>query len=200
MYEAKKFTTIREMEGFSEKMMTDHYKLYEGYVKKANEILEKLKTVDSSTANATYSELRELKLEFAFAVGGVKNHEIYFEHLGGKGGKPDGLMEELIAKNFGSFETWATDVKQTGLAARGWVWTAFDWDTKTLFNYLGDSQSTFPIWNATPLVALDVYEHAYLTDYGINRGAYIDAFFKALDWNVVEERVKHFGIDKALKS
>src|SRR5260221_1506396 len=100
MYEAKKFSSIREMDGFSERMMTEHYKLYEGYVKKANEIMDKLKSVDKESANQVYSDLRGLKLELPFAVGGIKNHEIYFEHLGGKGGKPNGLMDELIAKNF----------------------------------------------------------------------------------------------------
>jgi Fe-Mn family superoxide dismutase len=187
MYEAKKFDSIRELDGISEKTQTEHYKLYEGYVKKANEIAEKLKTVDSSAANQIFSDLRELKLEYSFAVGGIKNHEIYFGHLGGKGGEPSGALAEAIAKDFGSFESFQKDMKQTGIAARGWVWLAYDFDTKALFNYLGDSQSTFPIWNAVPLVALDTYEHAYWMDYGTARAAYIDAFFKNMDWSVVEK-------------
>src|SRR4051812_6808896 len=109
MYEAKKFDSIQALDGISEKTMTEHYKLYEGYVKKANEILEKLKTVDKSTANQTYSDLRELKLEFSFAVGGIKNHEFYFWHLGGKGGEPKGALAEQITKDFGSFEAFRED-------------------------------------------------------------------------------------------
>ena len=58
---------------------------------------------------------------------------------------------------------------------RGWAWTAYDWDEGRLFNYIGDAQNTYPIWNATPLVALDVYEHAYFLDYRTDRAAYIDA-------------------------
>lgn len=196
MYEAKKFESIRALDGISEKTMTEHYKLYEGYVKKANEILEKLKSVDRSTANQTYSDLRELKLEFSFAVGGVKNHEIYFGHLGGKGGEPSGALAEKIKEDFGSFESFKEDMKQTGIAARGWVWLAYDWQTGKLFNYLGDAQNTYPVWDATPIVALDTYEHAYWLDYGTGRGTYIDAFFKNLDWGVVEKAYEKIAANK----
>ena len=71
------------------------------------------------------------------------------------------------------------------MAGRGWAWTAFDWDEGRLFNYIGDAQNTFPVWNATPLVALDVYEHAYFLDYQTDRAAYIEAFLRNLDWGVV---------------
>ena len=196
MYEAKTFDSIRALDGISEKTMTDHYKLYEGYVKKANEIEEKLKTVERSSANQIYSDLRELKVEYSFAVGGIKNHEIYFGHLGGSGGEPTGPLNELIKRDFGSFDAWKEDMKQTGLAARGWVWLAFDWQTNKLFNYLGDSQNAYPVWHCTPLVALDTYEHAYWADYGTGRAAYIDAFFKNLNWAPVEEVVKNTGIDR----
>ena len=64
---------------------------------------------------------------------------------------------------------WRADLKATGMAGRGWAWTAYDWDEGRLFNYVGDAQNTFPIWNATPLVALDVYEHAYFLDYQTDR-------------------------------
>lgn len=198
MYEAKKFNSIKELDGISQKTMEDHYKLYEGYVKKANEIEEKLKTVDKATANQVYSDLRELKLEYSFAVGGVKNHEVYFGHLGGTGGEPSGALLEMIKRDFGSFDAWKEDLKQTGLAARGWVWLAYDWNTNKLFNYLGDAQNTFPVWDASVLLALDTYEHAYWADYGTARASYIDAFFKNLDWQVVEEKFKAVGIDKFL--
>ena len=70
----------------------------------------------------------------------------------------------------------AADLRATGMAGRGWAWTAYDWDEGRLFNYVGDAQNTFPVWNATPLVALDVYEHAYFLDYRTDRAAYIEAF------------------------
>ena len=178
-----------EMQGISKRTMEEHFKLYQGYVNKANEILEKLETLDRdpAKANQTYSDLRVLKHELTFAIGGVKNHEIYFAHLGGSGGEPGGALASAIRDNFGSFEAWGKDLKSTGIAARGWVWLALDHDYGHLFNYLGDAQNTFPIWNATPILALDTYEHAYYIDYGTARGNYIDQFLKVLDWKVVEE-------------
>lgn len=194
-FKAKQFESINGVPGMSEKMMKEHYKLYEGYVKKANEILEKLKTVDKSTANAVYSDLRALKLGYSFAVDAIKAHEVYFQNISGKGGQPSGWIGAQIEKQFGSYDEWMTDMKATGIAARGWVWFAFDWQTGQLFNYLGDAHDAFPIHHATPLVALDVYEHAYMMDYGVARADYIDAFFKNLDWGSVEKFVHMLKMD-----
>ena len=178
---------LLELDGISREAVEAHYKLYEGYISKRNEILGKLADVDLSAGNQVYSELRSLKVDLTFAVGGVKNHEIYFEHLGGTGGDPDGLIGGLIERDFGSVADWREDLKATGMAARGWAWTAYDWDEGRLFNYIGDAQNTYPIWNATPLVALDVYEHAYFLDYRTDRASYIDAFFNNLDWATVND-------------
>ena len=183
-----------ELDGISRQSVEAHYRLYEGYVNKRNEILRKLADVDLSAANQVYSEIRVLKTELSFAVGGIKNHEIYFEHLGGEGGDPDGAVAQLIKRDFGSVEDWRRDLKATGMGGRGWAWTAYDWDEGRLFNYIGDTQNTFPIWNATPLVALDVYEHAYFLDYQTDRGSYIDAFFNNLDWDVVNDWVNRYQI------
>ncbi len=185
---------LYELDGISRETVEAHYKLYQGYVAKRNEILGKLADVDLSTANQTYSELRALKVDLTFALGGIKNHEIYFEHLGGAGGDPAGLFGDLVKRDFGSVEAWKADLKATGLGGRGWAWTAYDWDEGRLFNYIGDAQNTFPVWNATPLVALDVYEHAYFIDFGTDRGSYIDKFFDNLDYDVVNDWVQRSGI------
>jgi Fe-Mn family superoxide dismutase len=185
---------LLELDGISRETIQAHYTLYQGYVSKRNEIFAALAAVDLTTANQTYSELRSLKLDLTFAVGGIKNHEIYFEHLGGGGGEPAGVFGDLVKRDFGSVADWKADLKATGMAGRGWAWTAFDWDEGRLFNYLGDAQNTYPIWNATPLVALDVYEHAYFIDYGTDRSSYIDAFFNNLDYDVVNDWVQRYGI------
>jgi superoxide dismutase, Fe-Mn family len=185
---------LLEMDGISRESAEAHYKLYEGYVNKRNEILKKLAEVDLASANQVYSDIRSLKVDLTFAIGGVKNHEIYFEHLGGGGGDPDGTMGALIERDFGSVQEWRADLKATGMGARGWAWTAYDWDEQRLFNYIGDAQNTFPIWNATPLVALDVYEHAYFLDYQTDRASYIEAFFSNLDWDVVNSWVSKYQI------
>jgi len=185
---------LLEMEGISRETVEAHYKLYQGYVNKRNEILTALGGVDLGSANQVYSELRALKVDLTFAIGGIKNHELYFEHLGGHGGDPAGVFGALVKRDFGSVDAWRADLKATGLAGRGWAWTAYDWDEGRLFNYIGDAQNTFPVWNATPVVALDVYEHAYFIDFATDRGAYIDAFFNNLDYDVVNDWVQRYGI------
>ncbi|GIW59695.1 MAG: superoxide dismutase [Fe] [Patescibacteria group bacterium] len=179
---------ILKMDGISAESVKDHLTLYQGYIKKYNEIMQKLtelKDEDYAAGNQIYSTIRALKVDLTFAIGGVKNHEIYFAHLGGKGGKPEGALLEQIENDFGSFENWERDLKASGMGARGWVWLAWDNDYGYLFNYIGDAQNTFPVWNATPILALDVYEHAYFKDYGTARAKYIEAFLKNLDWDVV---------------
>jgi len=186
--------SLLELDGISRAAVEAHYKLYEGYVAKRNEILGLLADVDLGSANQAYSAFRALKVDLTFAIGGIKNHEIYFDHLGGDGGDPQGAIRDLIERDFGSIDAWRADLKATGMAARGWAWTAYDWDERRLFNYLGDAQNTFPVWNATPLIALDVYEHAYFLDYQTDRASYIDVFFANLDWSVVNEWVDRYRI------
>jgi superoxide dismutase, Fe-Mn family len=185
---------LLELDGISRASVEAHYKLYQGYVNKRNEILGKLASADLGAANQVYSDVRALKVDLSFAIGGIKNHEIYFEHLGGGGGNPSGPVAELVQRDFGSVDAWRADLKATGMAGRGWAWTAYDWDEGRLFNYIGDAQNTFPVWNATPLVALDVYEHAYFLDFQTDRGSYIDAFLDNLDWGVVNDWVSKYAI------
>jgi Fe-Mn family superoxide dismutase len=186
--------SLYELEGISREAVEAHYKLYEGYIAKRNEILARLADVDLESGNQVYSEVRALKVDLTFAIGGVKNHEVYFEHLGGDGGDPTGPIRDLIDRDFGGVEEWRVDLKATGMGGRGWAWTAYDWDEGRLFNYIGDAQNSYPIWNATPLVALDVYEHAYFLDYRTDRAAYIDAFFQNLDWTTINNWVSGYSI------
>jgi Fe-Mn family superoxide dismutase len=185
---------LLELDGISRESVEAHYRLYQGYVSKRNEILERLAQVDLSAANQVYSEFRALKVDLTFALGGIKNHELYFSHLGGSGGVPKGPFGRLVERDFGSAEAWKADLKATGMAARGWAWTAYDWDEERLINHIGDAQNTFPVWNATPLVALDVYEHAYFIDFVTDRSTYIDVFFNNLDYAVVDGLVEAYGI------
>ena len=191
--EPKKFASIRELTGISARTMEEHYELYKGYIAKTNEIQEKLGAADRAAANQIFSDLRSLRVDYSFAIGGMKNHETYFAHLGGKGGAPSGRLKEQIERDFPSYDAWLADFKASGLAARGWVWLAYDHDLSMLTTVVGDAQNTFPLWNATPILALDVYEHAYWIDYGRARAKYIEAFFNNLDWGVVAQ-----NLDRAL--
>jgi Fe-Mn family superoxide dismutase len=185
---------LLELDGISRTTIDAHFRLYQGYVAKRNEILGRLADVDLDAGNQVYSDLRALKVDLTFAVGGIKNHELYFDHLGGDGGDPVGGIGGLVERDFGSARAWRADLAATAMAARGWAWTAYDWDEGRLFNYIGDAQNTFPVWNATPLVALDVYEHAYFLDYQTDRAAYIDAFLRNLDWSVVNGWISSYSI------
>jgi Fe-Mn family superoxide dismutase len=186
-----------KLDGISEKTMREHWKLYEGYVNKWKEIEGQFAGVDLSAANQIWSQWRALKTDWTFAIGGVKNHQIYFETLGGNGSAPKGWLGEEIDRQWGSYDAFKADLKATAMAGRGWAWLAWDWETGKLGTYLGDAQNTYPIWGATPLLALDVYEHAYFADWGTNRAGYIDAWFKNLDWSLVEAKVEALRIGQA---
>src|ERR671927_1576656 len=107
---------LHELDGISRATIEAHYKLYQGYVNKRNEILGKLSGVDLAGANQVYSDLRALKVDLTFAIGGIKNHELYFAHLGGGGGAPSGSFGALVKRDFGSIDAWRSDLKATGLA------------------------------------------------------------------------------------
>lgn len=197
MTEAKPLT-YKSLQGLSEKQIAEHHDvLYAGYVKKTDEIREKLKTVDLSKANATHSDLRELKLEEGFAVNGVRLHEGYFAALGGNGGKPAGNLLKMIEQDFGSYEAWEAEFKAMGLAARGWVVLAFDWEDMKLHNYLCDAHNQGGIWGASTILILDVYEHAYFLDYGTKRKDYIEVFMKNLNWSNPEQKITNTMIFEA---
>lgn len=188
---AKERPQLLKVQGLSEKAVLEHFKLYQGYVNKYNEIMEKIEALsndDVKAGNGTYAQIRVLKVELTFAIGGMKNHEIYFFNLGGKGGRPEGSLLKQIEKDFGGYERWEAELTGTAASARGWAWLAWDRDSKRLINVIGDAQNTFPIWNATPILALDMYEHAYWLDFQTNRAGYIDLFFKNLDWKDVQKR------------
>lgn len=199
MIQAKQFSeTIYTMKGISKKTTEDHLKLYAGYVNKYNEITDKLKALtadDFSKANQVYSAIRSLKTELSFAWGGVVNHEIYFGHLGGNGGTAGGSLLQQIEADWGTFEGYKRDLKASAISARGWVWTVWNSREQKLINHIGDSQNTYALWETTPILALDTYEHAYFGDYGINRASYVDAFFENVNWDVVEKTFKRCIMD-----
>lgn len=179
---------FKELKGISQKTIDIHWgKLYQGYVKKWQEIQAKFETVDESTANAIFSELRELEVEKTFTANAVLLHEAHFDILGGDG-KPAGKIMEAIAKDYGSFEEWAGHFKALGLTSRGWVILAYDFNEGRLRNYIADSHNSYGIWGAAPIVVLDMYEHAYFIDFGSDKKAYIEAFFQNLNWEAVDKK------------
>lgn len=183
---------FKSLSGISDKTNAIHHdKLYAGYVKKKDEIQEKLKGAELSSANQTYSELRSLKDAETFAVNGVYLHDIYFDGLGDKG-KPHGDILKEIEKRWGSFDQFKAYFKACGLAARGWAILSWDTFEGGLHIYTGDQHNQGGVWGALPIITLDVYEHAYFMDFGSDRGSYIDAWFENLHWGRIEKRFKLF--------
>lgn len=178
---------VKEANGISAKTMEIHYgKLYKGYVDKRNEVEGLLKNVDLTKANQTYSELRGLKMGETFAANGMILHAVYFGAMGGNGA-PQGRVAEMIKKDFGSHETFETQLIACGIAARGWAVVAYDPSDKKIHIYCGDMHNQGGVWGCTPLIAVDVYEHAYFIDWGSDRKSYIQAYLKTLNWKKIDE-------------
>lgn len=188
------------LDGISDDQIKQHRDtLYAGYVKKLNEIEEKLRNVDLSSANQTFSDLRALKAEETFALNGVILHELYFENLGGKGGKPEGKLADLIARDFGSFDKWAERFKACGMAARGWVVLGLCTYDGKLHNYCQDSHNFNVPASTVPILVMDVYEHAYMIDYGVKRPPYIEAFMKNVEWSACATRLDRVNLEQIAK-
>ncbi|HWD39349.1 MAG TPA: Fe-Mn family superoxide dismutase [Fimbriimonas sp.] len=168
-----------------------HLTLWQGYANQTNNIRKALLELDTDPAkgNQIYSQTRALKVNYAFALGGYKNHNVYFGGLGGDGGAASGDVATLINEAYGSFEKWAADFKITGISSRGWAYLGYDREEQRVFNYAGDSQDTFPQWGTELILALDVYEHAYFLDYQTARAKYIDAWFANVDWDFANARL-----------
>ncbi len=192
MSEPKPLPFDKELDGISKKTLEIHHdKLYAGYVKKASEISDKLGELAKSgkaEGNATYSELRALKDSETFAVNGVYLPEWYFDVLGGDGNIAEApeLSQALIEK-WGSIEVGLKYMSECGMAARGWAILAWDLKAGKLKQYNADAHNQGGVWGCIPVVVLDVYEHAYFIDHGSDRKAYIAAFWKNLNWEVLEE-------------
>lgn len=173
---------ILKLDGISAESVEAHWALYEGYVKKYNEIMERLDGADRAAANQIFSDYRAYRSAITFAIGGIKNHEVYFQNLGNGGGAPSDSLAGQVERDLGGHDALLTELRAAGMAARGWAWLAWDWDWSRLDLYIGDAQDTFPVWNATPILALDVYEHSYIRDFSTARPKYIDAFIANIDW------------------
>lgn len=182
----------KSLPGLSERQLAEHHDvLYAGYVKKYNEIVEKIKTANLSESNGTFSDVRELFVEKNFALNGIKLHESYFDNMTDKPSKLDGTIKTLIEKRWGSVEKWQEEFMALGIAARGWVVLAFDYNLGTLENYIYDVHNQGGVADTELVLVMDVYEHAYFLDYATARKDYIAKFMKVIDWDVVNKRVAH---------
>lgn len=184
---------ISELNGISLKNIEEHLKLYKGYVNNSNLILNKIKEYEKDSVENVYI-LGELHRRFSFEFDGMRNHEYYFAHLssGNKEINSNGELYEAIKKEWSSFENWVTQYKSIAMT-RGVGWTILYYDKQTghLLNQWVDEHHLGQLTGLSPILCLDMWEHAYVYDYPTSeKKKYIEVFFTNLNWETVEENFK----------
>lgn len=187
--EAKNYN-FSNVKYFSPMQLSEHYVLYTRYIDCLNKVKEDLNSDNVFyICNPNYSEIRSIVVSKSFCYDAVKLHELYFENLTGNNTRIHGPIETLIIDIFGSYNNFIEKFKCISLSMRGWVSFCYDHYNDEFYIHGQDSHDNGVMLYSEPLIVLDVYEHAYMIDYGINRGNYIDAFFANLDYSVVNNRL-----------
>ncbi|MEN6559202.1 MAG: Fe-Mn family superoxide dismutase [Acidobacteriota bacterium] len=190
-YTPKDFARLLGTPGFSDTLLKNHFALYQGYVANTNKVLDILGLMakDGKTGMPEYAELkRRLGWEF----DGMRLHELYFGNLGGKAPlDPASRLARGIVEQYGDIESWEKDFRAAG-AMRGIGWVALYEDNANgrLINFWINEHDAGHPAGCAPLLIMDVFEHAFMLDYGLKRADYIEAFFKAVDWAAVGSRLK----------
>lgn len=182
---------LGELNGISKKTNEIHEKkLYVGYVNKRNEVEEKLSKIipeELAAGNQVYSYLRGLKEGETFAANGMILHQMFFSILGGNGDPAGTKVLAAMEKEWGNFENFKNMFTAAAMAARGWAILCWDFSDMKLHIYTADAQNQGGVWNCAVLLNADVYEHAYFIDHGSDRKTYLEAFFKNINWQKVDE-------------
>ena len=190
-YTALDYARLIGMAGFSDTLLKNHFTLYQGYVTNTNKLLETLDLLvkEGKTATPQYAEMkRRLGWEF----NGMRLHELFFENLGGNEPlNPGGKLANSLTDSFGNYETWEKDFKGTGaMRGIGWVGLYRDPTNGRLINFWINEHDVANPTGCTPLLIMDVFEHAFMLDYGLKRADYIESFFNNVNWKAVEARLK----------
>ena len=185
MYDTKDYKHLLGLTGFSDVLLNNHITLYQGYVKNVNTIIAKLENLAVGTP-----EYAEVRRRFGWEWNGMRLHELYFGNLTANGNHaPEGPLVNAIAAQWGSIAAWRADFMAVGaLRGIGWVILTADFATGRLFNVWINEHDGGHLAGTVPIVVMDVFEHAFMTDYGLNRAGYISAFMDALDWAEVMRR------------
>ncbi len=190
-YTPKNYEHLLGMDGFSDQLLRNHFTLYQGYVANANKLAEALLELGKSGKAGT-PEYAELKRRFGWEFNGMRLHELYFDNLTQT---PEPLeanapLARLIREQYGSFEAWRDDFKAAGaMRGIGWVVLYHDPVSGRLFNTWINEHDLGHLAGCAPLLVLDVFEHAYMLDYGLKKAEYIEAFFHNINWRVVAARL-----------
>ena len=190
-YMAIDYSGLIGMKGFSDTLLNNHFNLYQGYVTSTNKLIETLAAM-LKEGRLNTPEYNELKRRMGFEFDGMRLHEYYFGNLGGK--KPldmSGALAAKLAEDFGSYENWEKDFKATGkMRGIGWAVLYQDNISGRLLNQWINEHETGHLAGCALILVMDVFEHAYMTDYGLKRADYIESFFGNINWEVVAGRLK----------
>ncbi len=190
-YIAQDYTKLIGMEGFGEQLLKNHFTLYQGYVTNTNKVLDTLEVM-LKEGKAAAPEFAELKRRLGWEFNGMRLHELYFGNLGGKSAlNPVGKLAGKLAESFGTPDAWEKDFRAVG-AMRGIGWAVLYEDTSSgrLINFWVNEHDVAHPAGCAPILIMDVFEHAFMLDYGLKRADYIEAFFKNIDWSAAEARLK----------
>ena len=189
-YQAKDFSHLLGTSGFTDTQLKNHFTLYQGYVKNTQTVWEKLDQLVENHQEGS-PEFAELKRRFGWEWNGMRLHELYFENLGGSdsvGEAPRAL--EIIKGAFDSFDAWKREFKAVGMMRGiGWAVLYYDHERGNAFNCWINEHDVAHLTGCIPLLIMDVFEHAFVFDYGLNRADYINAFMETIDWREVEKRL-----------
>lgn len=190
-YVAKDYSYLLGMPGFGDDLLKMHFTLYQGYVKNVNLIIKEIAAFNGQGLSRSY-DYGAVKRRFGWEYDGMRLHEYYFDNLGGKA--DPSLASDVMAaikQQFGSYEAWKQDFVSTGMM-RGIGWAILCRDNKkgALFNIWVNEHDLGHLAGATPLLVMDVFEHAFITQFGLDREKYIQTFFSNIDWSVVSKRWK----------
>lgn len=188
-HEAKNYDhLIGKVKGLSETQLKAHFTLYQGYVKKLNEIWGALGSTDKTHPNYSFDLYSELRRREPVAYNGTYLHELYFDNLVTEG-DPSAELKKAVSDSFGSWDNWVQDFKANAGSAHGWVLLAWDAHNKKVLNNLIHTEHHSGLMvGLTPILALDVWEHAYFFDYQTKKPDYLTAFFNNVNWKVASER------------
>lgn len=189
-YSPQNFDILLGTPGFSDTLLKNHFTLYQGYVTNTNKLADALVSLAKDGKSST-PEYAELKRRFGWEYNGMRLHELYFGNMknGGSSFPSSSPISEFLTSDFGSYDAWLADFKANG-TMRGIGWTVLyqDPDAKRLFNVWVNEHDMGNLAGCRPLLVLDVFEHAYMLDYGLKRADYIEAFIKAIDWSAISAR------------
>ncbi|MEK7102717.1 MAG: Fe-Mn family superoxide dismutase [Patescibacteria group bacterium] len=192
MFEAKNYDRLLGTAGFSDEMLKNHFTLYQGYVTNSNTLHTTMHEMLEAGTMAK-PEYSEIKRRFGWEFNGMRMHELYFDNMTNEKKDASALWESPMVKKmteqFGGPDKWKEIFVNVGkMRGIGWAVLCMDPVSKHLFNVWINEHDVGHLATCTPILVMDVFEHAFMIDYGLKRADYIESFWNAIDWQVMSDR------------